>query len=324
MTPLKRALASRTLVAGGVLFALILTAAILAPVIAPYAPSAQNLTGGLLPPSPEHWFGTDQLGRDVLSRMLFAAQTDLRIALSAAAAPFVIGVLVGLVSGYFGGATDWIASRLTDTVIAFPFYVIVIAIVFAVGAGEGGIIIAFALVGWVGYARVLRAMTASLRDSGWVQAARGGGLSHARVLLRHVLPNVLPQALVLLATEIVLIMVAVVTLGYLGLGIQPPTPDWGTMIADSQQFIQTQWWLSALPGLAVVVTGISLSLLGDGLGDVLRVSGELRPGRGRRRSRRGQWRNVTAPMQGRTVSCGPAVSGSAGCGSRRRPENRRS
>ncbi|UOQ61714.1 ATP-binding cassette domain-containing protein [Leucobacter rhizosphaerae] len=268
----QRALASRTLRAGGVLFGLILLAAILAPVIAPYAPSAQNLTGGLQPPSPAHWFGTDQLGRDVLSRMLFAAQTDLRIALTAAAAPFVIGVVVGLVAGYFGGATDWIASRVTDTVIAFPFYVIVIAIVFAVGAGEGGIIVAFALVGWVGYARVLGAMTASLRDSGWVQAARGGGLSHARLLLRHVLPNVLPQALVLLATEIVLIMVAVVTLGYLGLGIQPPTPDWGTMIADGQQFITTQWWLSAIPGLAVVLTGIALSLLGDGLGDVLRVS----------------------------------------------------
>ncbi|QIK63931.1 ATP-binding cassette domain-containing protein [Leucobacter viscericola] len=269
----RRALNSPTLLAGSLLFAVIVLLAVLAPVLAPYSPSAQNLSGGLLPPSPEHWFGTDQLGRDVLSRMLFAAQTDLRIALVAAAAPFVIGVAVGLISGYFGGATDWVASRVTDTVIAFPFYVIVIAIVFAVGAGEAGIVVAFALVGWTGYARVLRAMTAALRDSGWVQAARGGGLSHTRVLLRHILPNVLPQALVLLASEIVLIMVAVVTLGYLGLGIQPPTPDWGTMIADSQQFITTNWWLSTFPGLAVVLTGVALSLLGDGLGDVLRVSG---------------------------------------------------
>ena len=287
MTARHRAFGSPALWIGGALCALILLAAILAPVLAPYSPSAQNLTGGLLPPSPEHWFGTDQLGRDVLSRMLFAAQTDLRIALSAAAAPLVIGVLVGLVSGYFGGATAWTAARVTDTVIAFPFYVIVIAIVFAVGAGEGGIILAFALVGWVGYARVIGSMTAALRDSGWVQAARGGGLSHARVMLRHVLPNVLPQAIVLLATEIVLIMVAVVTLGYLGLGIQPPTPDWGTMIADAQQFITTHWWLSAFPGLAVVVTGIALSLLGDGLGDVLRVSGSRAAGtRSRRKSAR--------------------------------------
>ncbi len=280
----RRALGSPAFVSGAILTGLILAAAILAPVIAPYSPSEQNLTGGLLPPSPEHWFGTDQLGRDVLSRMLFAAQTDLRIAVLASLAPFAIGTAVGLVSGYFGGATDWLASRITDTVIAFPFYVIVIAIVFAVGAGESGIVLAFALVGWVGYARVLRAMTASLREAGWVQAARGGGLSHARVLLRHVLPNVLPQAIVLLMTEIVLIMVAIVTLGYLGLGIQPPTPDWGTMIADGQQFITTQWWLSALPGLAVVVTGIALSLLGDGIGDALRVSGARRGSGGPRGS----------------------------------------
>lgn len=282
----RRAAASPAFVIGASLTLALLAAAFFAPVIAPADPAAQNLTGGLLPPSAEHWFGTDQLGRDVFSRILFAAQTDLRLAVTAALAPCVIGVTVGLISGYFGGATDWIAARVTDTVIAFPFYVLVIAIVFAVGAGEGGIILTFALVGWVGYARVLRAMTAALRESGWVQVARGGGLSHARVLLRHVLPNVLPQAIVLLATEIVLIMVAIVTLGYLGLGIQPPTPDWGTMIADSQQFVTTHWWLPTFPGLAVVLTGIAFSLLGDGIGDVLRLdAGRGGRARGRRAAR---------------------------------------
>src|SRR5690606_8983029 len=140
----RRALRSPAFIGGAVLFVLILGSALLAPVIAPYSPSEQNLTGGLLPPSPEHWFGTDQLGRDVLSRMLFAGQTALRVALLAAVAPFVIGVAVGLVTGYFGGAVYWVGSRVVDTVIAFPFYVIVIAIVFAVGAGEGGIVVAFA------------------------------------------------------------------------------------------------------------------------------------------------------------------------------------
>ncbi|WP_449278268.1 ATP-binding cassette domain-containing protein [Leucobacter sp. GX24907] len=267
---------SPALLWGAVLFGTILLLALFAPLIAPHSPSAQNLSGGLQPPSAAHWFGTDQLGRDVLSRVLFAARTDLRIAIAAAIAPFVTGVLVGLIAGYFGGPVRWVASRVIDTVIAFPFYVIVIAIVFAVGAGESGIIVAFALVGWVGYARVVAATVAALCDAGWVQAARGAGLSHARVLLRHMLPNVLPQAVVLLATEIVLIMVAIVTLGYLGLGVQPPTPDWGTMISDGQQFVTTHWWLSALPGLAVVVTGISLSLLGDGVGDALRVAGPAR------------------------------------------------
>ena len=269
----RRARNSPAFIAGVILTALIVGVAVAAPLLAPHSPTEQQLTGGLLPPSAEHWFGTDQLGRDVLSRVLYAARVDLGIAALAALAPFVIGVTVGLLSGYFGGAVDWVASRVTDTVIAFPFYVIVIALVFALGAGAGGIVVAFALVGWVGYARVLRAMTSALRDSGWVRSARGGGLSHARVLLRHVLPNVLPQAIVLLATEIVLIMVAIVTLGYLGLGIRPPTPDWGTMIADAQQFITTQWWLAAIPGFAVVLTGVALSLLGDGIGDVLRVGG---------------------------------------------------
>ena len=148
---------------------------------------------------------------------------------------------------------------------------IIVSIVFAVGAGEGGIFVAFAIVGWVGYARVVRSTTTSMRTSGWVIAALGGGLSDRRVILRHILPNALPQAVVMLMTEIVLIMVAIVTLGYLGLGVQRPTPDWGTMIADGQPFVTTKWWISALPGLAVIYTGIGLSLIGDGLADAWRV-----------------------------------------------------
>lgn len=277
-TAWQRALRSRSFVAGSVLVALIALVAVFAPALAPHSPTAQDLTAGLLPPSAEHLFGTDQLGRDVFSRVLYAARVDLGIALTAAVAPFIVGVTLGLISGYFGRGTDWVISRVTDTVIAFPFYVLVIAIVFAVGAGAPGIVAAFALVGWVGYARVIRSLTASLREQGWVRAARGAGISDARILVRHLLPNVLPQAVVLLATEIVLIMVAIVTLGFLGLGIQPPTPDWGTMIADGQAFVTSHWWLSALPGLAVVITGIALSLLGDGVGDALRVTGD-RPAR---------------------------------------------
>ncbi|MHA3683310.1 ATP-binding cassette domain-containing protein [Leucobacter sp. HY1908] len=269
-----RARRSGTLIAGVCLLALIAAAAIAAPWLAPHAPTAQNLTGGLLPPSPEHWFGTDQLGRDVFARVLYAARTDLVLAFAAAVAPFIVGVTAGLIAGYFGRRTDWVISRVVDTVIAFPFYVLVIAIAFALGAGPAGILVTFALVGWVGYARVIRLLTASMRREEWIHAARGAGLSHARVLVRHVLPNVLPQAIVLFMNEVLLIMVAIVTLGYLGLGIQPPTSDWGTMIADAQPFVTTKWWLAALPGLAVVVTGIGLSLTADGLGDALRVKGD--------------------------------------------------
>jgi peptide/nickel transport system permease protein len=267
----QRARRSPTLIAGVIMLLLLILVSVFAPLLTPYDPAAQNLTGGLLPFSAAHPLGTDQLGRDILSRMLYAGRTDLRIAFLAAATPFVVGVVVGLCSGYFGGSFDYVIGRIVDTVIAFPFYVIVIAIVFAVGVGEPGIYAAFALVGWVGYARVIRATTRTMRSSGWVAAARGGGLSHARVILRHVLPNVIPLAVVLLATEIILIMVAVVTLGYLGLGVQPPTPDWGTMIQDGQNFVTTKWWISTMPGLAVIYTGISLSLVGDGLGDAWRV-----------------------------------------------------
>lgn len=270
-TFLSRARRSPTLIVGLVMLVLLILSAVLAPVLATHDPSAQNLTGGLLPPSLENFFGTDQLGRDIFSRMLYAGQTDLRIAFLAAVTPFVTGVAVGLLAGYFGGWLDYVVGRIVDTVIAFPFYVIVICIVFAVGAGEEGIYIAFALVGWVGYARVVRTTTLSLKSSGWVAAARGGGLSHGRVIARHLLPNVMPQAIVLLMLEIIAIMVAVVTLGYLGLGIQPPTPDWGGMINDGQAFVTTKWWLSTIPGLAVIYTGITLSLVGDGLGDAWRI-----------------------------------------------------
>jgi len=208
---LRRARRTPALVAGTAILVVVGVVAVLAPVIAPYDPASQDLGNGLAPPSAAHWFGTDQLGRDILSRVM------------------------------------------------------------AAGAGERGIYLAYALVGWITYARVIRARTRTLCREGWVQAARGGGLSHGRVLFGHLLPNVAPLAVVLLMTEILLIMVAVVTLGYLGLGVQPPTPDWGTMISDGQLFLTTRWWVPTLPGLAVVLTGVGLSLTGDGLADVWRL-----------------------------------------------------
>jgi len=267
----RRAGRSPALVVGALILAFMVFISVFAPFVAPYDPDTQHLGSGLSAPSASHWFGTDQLGRDLLSRVIWAGRTDLRIAVLAAIVPFVTGLVVGLVSGYAGGRIDWVIGRIVDTFVAFPFYVLIIAIVFAVGTGENGIFIAYALVGWISSARVIRAKTKALCREGWVSAAYGGGLSHPRVISRHLLPNVLPQAVVLLMTEILLIMVAVVTLGYLGLGVQPPTPDWGTMISDGQLFLSTKWWIPTLPGLAVVTTGVGLSLLGDGLADVWRL-----------------------------------------------------
>lgn len=264
----RRALARPLLLAGAVVVGAVLLTALLAPLVATHDPAAQNLGATLLPPSSEHLLGTDHLGRDVFSRLVYATRTDLRIGAATVVVPFVAGTLLGSVAGYAGGRLDRTLAYLVDTVLAFPFYVLILAIVAMVGTGERGIYIAYALVGWVAYARVTRTATAVARKRPWVHAARESGLSHRRVLLRHVLPNTLPQAVVFLFTDVVFVIAAVVTLSYLGLGIQPPTADWGSMIADGRPFLTTKWWLATAPGLAVVVTGVGLSLLADGLTDL--------------------------------------------------------
>ncbi|MFT8391686.1 MAG: ABC transporter permease [Sporolactobacillus sp.] len=266
----KRRTLSSTLLIGLIMLLLLIGLAILAPFISHYQPAAQNLSDTLQPPSAAHWLGTDQLGRDLFTRLIYAARIDLRVMVLAEVSPFCTGVLLGMLAGYYGKWVDGCLTILTNMFIAFPFYLTVIVVAFACGAGERGIYITFALVGWIVFARVVRGLTASLRRQEWVAEAKVLGLSDVRILFHHILPNVLPQAVVILMTDMVGLLVAIVTLGYLGIGIAPPTPDWGTMIADGQNFIYSQWWLSTLPGAAVVYTGITLSLIGDGLADFWR------------------------------------------------------
>jgi peptide/nickel transport system permease protein len=259
-----------SLLIGLIMFAVLILLALFIPYLSPYHPTEQNLSAFLQPPSSTHLLGTDQLGRDLFTRLIYAARTDLTIMVLAEIIPFCTGVLLGMLSGYYGKWTDRIISLITDTFIAFPFYLIVIIVAFASGAGKRGIYITFILVGWIVFARVVRGLSASFREQEWVASAQTLGLPGIRIILRHLLPNVLPQAVVVLMTDMVGLLVAIVTLGYLGIGIAPPTPDWGTMISDGQPFITTAWWLSAVPGFAVVYTGIALSLLGDGLADIWR------------------------------------------------------
>lgn len=261
---------SRPWVAGSILTGLIVLIAALGPIWLPDT-SYQDPNALLVGPSAAHWLGTDQLGRDLLSRLVSAGRTDLRIAIVALIFPALFGVAVGTLAGYLGGWFDSLVLRLVDVVVAFPFYVLIIALVFVVGPGERGIYAALALVGWVSYARITRNATAILTQQDWVSAARQSGLPTRRVIFRHVLPHTATQAVVLLASDVVVVIVAVITLGYLGLGIAPPTPDWGTMIFDNRSFITTKWWLPAMPGFAVVLTGLGFSLLGDGIADVARV-----------------------------------------------------
>lgn len=267
---LKRIWNTPSLLVGMIMFAALILLTVFIPYISPYDPSEQNLSSFLQPPSAEHWLGTDQLGRDLFTRLIYAARTDLKIMVLAEIIPFCIGVFLGMLAGYYGKWIDTVITLLSDTLIAFPFYLIVIIVAFASGAGERGIYITFILVGWIVFARVVRGLSASFRSQEWVASAQTLGLPGVKIILRHLLPNVLPQAVVVLMTDMIGLLVAIVTLGYLGIGITPPTPDWGTMISDGQPFITTAWWLSAVPGFAVVYTGIALSLLGDGLADIWR------------------------------------------------------
>ncbi len=265
-----RAARTPAFVAGAGVTGTVLALAVLAPVIGRYNPVQQNLLATLQGPSGAHWLGTDEFGRDIWSRLLYGGRTDLQVGVLAVLVPFGFGSLLGTLCGYLGGWLDAIVMRVVDVVLAFPFYVLIIALVFFVGEGTHGIYIAFALTDWVVYTRTTRSAALVATSQDWVAAAEGGGLSRPRVLLRHVLPNTISQVVVYAMSDIVLVILAVVTLGYLGLGIQPPAPDWGAMISDGQSFITVHPWLSIIPGLAIVLTGVGLSLLGDGLADLLR------------------------------------------------------
>jgi peptide/nickel transport system permease protein len=257
-------------VAGVSILGVIVLLALLAPVLTWHDPIQQDLANILQGPSWSHPLGTDDLGRDVWTRLVYGARTDLRIAFLAVVLPFVIGTLGGLVAGYYGGRPDSVANWLVSVVVAFPFYVLILALVFALGPGTRNIYIAITIVGWVSYTRIVRGEVLVAKRQEYVLAARTAGFSDARIIGRHVLPNVITQAVVFAMSDIVLVILAIVTLGYLGLGVQPPAPDWGRMIADGQTYLTTRWELAPIPGIAVVVTALGLSLIADGLADLLR------------------------------------------------------
>ena len=254
--------------AGIVILAIVIGLALAAPLITSYNPIAQDLNASLLGPSRHHLLGTDQLGRDTSTRLLYGLRLDLRIGFIAVLLPFVLGVVLGSLAGYFGGWMDTTIMRLVDIVVAFPFYVLIIALVFVLGPGEqehlrrdygGGL-------GRLPADHPRRdpgGQAAGLRDR-----RPGGGLSNVRIMLRHLLPNVISQAFIYGMSDIVQVILAIVTLGFFGLGIPPPTADLGSMINDGQNFLSTHWQLATIPGLVVVVVGLGLSLVGDGLADL--------------------------------------------------------
>jgi peptide/nickel transport system permease protein len=259
------------LVVGALVIAVAVLLALLAPMIAPFDPILHDTSNTLKPPSLAHPFGTDNFGRDVFSRVIWGTRIDLQLGLIGVIFPFLIGTAIGLTSGYVGGALDSLFMRIVDIVLAFPFLVLLLAIMAILGPGIGSFYIAMALVGWVSYARLLRSQTLILKNSDFVTAARSLGFSHGRVMFLHILPNALVPSIVFAMSDVVLVILSGAAVSYLGLGVQPPTAEWGIMVAEGQNFITTAWWITTFPGLAIVALAFGFSMLADGMGEFLGV-----------------------------------------------------
>jgi peptide/nickel transport system permease protein len=252
------------------LFVLIVFAALLGPYIVPYDPLASNTAMSLKPPSHAHWFGTDQLGRDVFSRVVAATRLDFIIAISSVALVFLMGGLAGVAAGFFGGWTDRIVSRIADTIMAFPLFVLAMGIVAALGNTVQNIVIATAIVNFPLYARIARTEANVRREAGFVQAARLSGNGEFRILLAQILPNIMPIMIVQMSLTMGYAILNAAGLSFIGLGVRPPDAEWGIMVAEGAAFmVSGEWWIAFFPGLALMIAVFCFNLLGDGLRDIV-------------------------------------------------------
>ena len=252
------------------LFLLIALCALFGPYVVPYDPLASDTTSALKPPSSAHWFGTDQLGRDIFSRVVVATRLDSFIAIASVVLVFLMGGLAGIAAGYFGGWTDRIVGRIADTIMAFPLFVLAMGIVAALGNTVQNIIIATAIVNFPLYARVARAEANVRRDAGFVQAARLSGNGEFRIMLGHILPNIMPIMIVQMSLTMGYAILNAAGLSFIGLGVRPPTAEWGIMVAEGASFmVSGEWWIALFPGLALMIAVFCFNLLGDGLRDIV-------------------------------------------------------
>jgi peptide/nickel transport system permease protein len=269
VNPLRRFLSDRLAAVGLVIVLLLGLAAVLAPVLAPHDPTAIDATRSLEAASGDHPLGTDELGRDVLSRLLFGARWSLGIATLATLVVMVVGTAVGMVAGYFGGWVDALIMRVVDSLLALPSLVLYLAIIGTLGPGLRNVFIALVSISWASYARVMRGMVLSIRERTFVRAARSLGAGDGRIMTRHVLPNVVSPVVVLGSLQLGGTILGLAALGFFGLGAQPPTPEWGTMINQGRLFLQTNPGLMVYPGIAISLAVLGFNLMGDGLRDVL-------------------------------------------------------
>jgi peptide/nickel transport system permease protein len=243
--------------------------AVFAPLLAPYAPAAQDLARRLEPPNAAHFLGTDELGRDILSRLIWGARVTLGIVALVSVVTAPIGLIVGCVAGYFGGWVEAVLMRITDVFLALPRLILALAFVAALGPGIENAVFAIAIVSWPPYARVARAESLTLRHAEFIDAARLAGASGWRIVLRHIMPLCLPSVIVRVSLDMAGVILIAAGLGFLGLGAQPPTPEWGAMIATGRQYMLDHWWVAAMPGIAIAVLSLAFNLLGDGMRDWL-------------------------------------------------------
>jgi peptide/nickel transport system permease protein len=248
----------------------ILVVSLLAPLLTSYDPTKPDYGAALQAPSRDHLFGTDNYGRDVFTRTIYAARIDLQLGFFSVIFAWILGSSIGVIAGFFGGWIDSLIMRLLDTVVAFPFLVLQIGIVAMLGPGVKNMYIGLTLVGWTAYTRIVRGEILVVKNLEYMVAARALGFRTRRQLLRHALPNVITPAITFAMSDIVLCILAATALSYLGLGVQPPRAEWGQMITEGKTYLSQQWWMVTFPGLAIVVTGLGLSLLGDGIADRLR------------------------------------------------------
>lgn len=243
---------------------------IFAPMIAPHDPITQNLAERFIPPgTPGHWLGTDDFGRDIWSRILFGSRITLYIVLLVILTAPVAGLVIGTVAGYFGGWTDRVLMRITDIFLAFPKLILALALVAVLGPGMVNAVLAIALTSWPPYARVARAETLTVRNSDYIAAVRLQGAGAARIIWGHVMPMCLPSVIIRVTLDMAGVILTAAGLGFLGLGVQPPLPEWGLMISAGRKFLFEQWWVATMPGLAIFIVSLGFNLLGDGLRDVL-------------------------------------------------------
>lgn len=261
----------KAVLGGSILFVLVVCA-LLAPFIAPFDPNKQDLMRAMLPPqyfSGPHFFGTDHVGRDLLSRLIYGARISLAIASAVVMISGVVGVALGVASGYFGGRVDFMIQKVVEMVWAFPPLLIAIAVLAFLGQGLGNLILALTLQRWIPYCRVVRAEAMTLKEREFVVAARSIGASHLRILGRHLLPNLIQSALVIGTFAMAAAIIAEAALSFLGLGVPPQIPTWGSMLADGRAYVSTSWWMSLFPGLSIFATVLAINMLGDALRDNL-------------------------------------------------------